>query len=113
MYITGHEYTRNKEQSHLYPQAVQLESPKYCMYTKESFKVTEIIWSASCFPTHTNTHQFKIPKLHKYFDNQENTIPIQSVGKNCTPSFHRDKTFTEDRNGNRLLSRQKYWNSYN
>jgi hypothetical protein len=29
------------------------------------------------------------------------------------PAFFGDKKFTEDRNGNWLLPRQKYWQSYN
>jgi hypothetical protein len=34
------------------------------------------------FPHIMNIHQFKIPVLHKYFDNQEYITPIQYAAKN-------------------------------
>jgi hypothetical protein len=59
----------------------------------------------NAFPYIVNIHQFKIPKLHEYFDNQECTTPTQSVRKYCKPALFRDKNFTEDRNGNGPLDR--------
>jgi hypothetical protein len=38
---------------------------------------------------------------------------LNMLGKNYNPAFLGDKNFTEDKNGNRPLSRQNYWQSYN
>jgi hypothetical protein len=38
---------------------------------------------------------------------------LNLLEKNCNPDFFWNKNFTEDRNDNRILSRQKYQQSYN
>lgn len=47
----------------------------------------------------------KNPMLHKDFDNQEYTMPSQSVRQNCNPVFLGNRNFIEDKNGSRPLDR--------
>lgn len=55
-----------------------------------------------------NIHQLKTPRytLHKDFDNQEYTMPFQSVRQNCNPVFLGNRNFIEDKNGSRPLDRR-------
>lgn len=44
--------------------------------------------------------------LHKDFDNQEYSMPSQSVRQNCNPVFLGNRNFIEDKNGSRPLDRR-------
>lgn len=54
---------------------------------------------------HCEYSPIKNPTLHRDFDNQEYTMPSQSVRQNCNPVFLGNRNFIEDKNGSRPLDR--------
>lgn len=56
-------------------------------------------------PPHRDCSPAKNPTLHEHFDNQECSMPSQSVRQNCNPGFLGYKKVTGDKNGSRPLDR--------